>query len=158
MLSPFLNFHPFFYSLWNTAYFCSPTITLTKITNASLDEYLVDSFLGPFCFLYYFFTIDTFSTLNFYLKCWHSSFIHSLGSLTCFYCCIYDLNSQNLSSVISALTSMLGSRPVYTNVYLLPPLVCLRDTQLNMSEEGNYFLIPNLSARSYFFSVFFLFF
>lgn len=126
MLFPYFNVF-YFYS--------SSKIALGKITNFSLDEYLVNSFLGFslllfFLLLYcsYVFTVNLF-------KCWPSSFlIHLLGRLLCSYYITYDLNTPNLDSDISAQTSPLGFRLLNPNFYLILLFTYLSDIHINMSE------------------------
>lgn len=82
-------------------------------------------------------------------------FICYLSGLICYYF-MYDLNTQNLDSNILAQTSPVGSRLVYPNIYLIPPLARLRGIQLNVSEV-ELLIYLHLSSGYYFLSVFFLF-
>lgn len=96
-----------------------PKTAMVKNTNVSLNEYLVDSFLGLSCFSSQYFTVYMFFTLNLYLNVslYLSTFLYSFSrwsySSYCFAC---DLNTHNLNSDISAQTSLLGSILVYPNL------------------------------------------
>ena len=94
---------------------------------------------------------------KFLFKCWHYSFfIHSLGGLICSYYFMHDLNTQNPCSNISAQTFPLGSRLVYPNTDLIPPLARLRGIQINVSEVELLIYLHLVSQILFSFSFFFV--